>query len=76
MVPGIVLLSQFGIAWLFLAGPVLTLAYDIIRYTHGRLSEPPAPAGVIPDEATVRPATTVPARRTLTQRKGSVTANG
>jgi predicted PurR-regulated permease PerM len=76
MVPGIVLLSQFGLAWLFLAGPVLTLAYDMVRYAHGRLSDPPAPAGVLPDEAAVKPATAVPARRSLTQRKGSVTANG
>jgi predicted PurR-regulated permease PerM len=76
MVPGIVLLSQFGLAWLFLAGPVLTLAYDLVRYAHGRLSEPPRPAGVIPDEAASRPATAVPARRTLTQRQRSVTANG
>lgn len=76
MVPGIVLLSQFGLAWLFLAGPLLTLAYDVVRYAHGRLSDPPAPAGVIPDEAVAKPATAVPAQRSLTQRKGSVTANG
>jgi predicted PurR-regulated permease PerM len=76
MVPGIVLLSQFGLAWLFLAGPVLTLGYDLVRYAHGRLSEPPTPAGVIPDELAPRPATAVPARRGLTQRQRSVTANG
>ncbi len=50
MVPGIVALSQFGLLWLFLAGPVLAIGFDLVRYFHGRLSEPSRPAGVIPDE--------------------------
>jgi predicted PurR-regulated permease PerM len=63
LVPGIVALSQFGILWLLLAGPVLAITHDLVRYLFGRLSEPPRPAGVIPDEspraAAVRPAARV-----------------
>ena len=50
LIPGIVALSQFGLAWLFLAGPMLAIAYDLVRYAHGRLSDPARPAGLIPDE--------------------------
>lgn len=50
LVPGIVVLSQFGLLWLLLAGPVLAAVSDLIRYAHGRLSDPPRPAGVIPGE--------------------------
>ena len=66
MVPGIVALTQFGLIWLFLAGPMLAIGYDMVRYFHGRLSEPSRPAGVIPDEAPATAAaagTTTPARR-------------
>jgi hypothetical protein len=38
--------------WLFIAGPILAIGFDLVRYTYGRLSEPAAPAGVIPDEQT------------------------
>ncbi len=50
MVPGIVALTQLGWLWLFIAGPILAIGFDLVRYAHGRLSEPAAPAGVIPDE--------------------------
>jgi predicted PurR-regulated permease PerM len=52
MVPAIVALTQLGWMWLFIAGPILAIGFDLVRYTYGRLSEPAAPAGVIPDEQT------------------------
>jgi hypothetical protein len=45
-----VALTQLGWLWLFIAGPILAIGFDLVRYAHGRLSEPAAPAGVIPDE--------------------------
>jgi predicted PurR-regulated permease PerM len=52
LVPAIVALSNLGVVWLFAAGPMIAIAADVIRYTHGRLSDPPAPAGVLPHEHT------------------------
>ncbi len=49
LVPGVVLIGQFGILWLLLAAPIVAIAVDLVRYFHGRLSEPAAPAGVIPN---------------------------
>ncbi len=51
LVPGVVVLAQFGLLWLLLSAPILTVAADIVRYLHGRLSEPPLPAGVLPRTA-------------------------
>ena len=48
LVPGVVVLGQFGLLWLLLSAPILTIAADVVRYLHGRLSEPPLPAGVLP----------------------------
>jgi len=56
MVPGIVMLGQFGLGWLFLSAPLVAIAHDLVRYAHGRLSEPPLPAGVLPGAAPVRSA--------------------
>jgi predicted PurR-regulated permease PerM len=50
MVPGIVAISQFGLGWLLLSAPIVAIATDLVRYAHGRLSEPPTPAGVLPGE--------------------------
>jgi predicted PurR-regulated permease PerM len=63
LVPGVVVLGQFGLLWLLLSAPILTVAADIVRYLHGRLSEPPLPAGVLPRTPAyaTRPAT-APAR--------------
>ncbi|MGV2386069.1 MAG UNVERIFIED_CONTAM: hypothetical protein LOD86_12490, partial [Thermobifida fusca] len=33
-----------------LAAPVGGVVRDLFRYTYGRLSDPPRPAGVLPDE--------------------------
>jgi len=48
LVPGVVLIGQFGLLWLLLAAPIVAIVVDLVRYVHGRLSEPAAPAGVIP----------------------------
>ncbi|TME06345.1 MAG: AI-2E family transporter [Chloroflexi bacterium] len=47
----LVVASQFGLIWLFLGAPLAQVVYDLYRYTYGRLSDPPRPAGVLPDEA-------------------------
>lgn len=71
MVPALVALSTFGLIWLFIAGPILAAAYDLVRYAHGRLSEPSAPAGVIPDEAPARrPVPARAARRPVRRQPG------
>jgi predicted PurR-regulated permease PerM len=77
LVPGVVIVSQFGLIWLLLSAPIVAIANDLVRYIHGRLSEPPQPAGVLPrtvdgarNPATQRvPATyrTLPAPPPLTQ---------
>lgn len=46
----IVLLSQLGIIWIFLAAPLIAITRDLFRYSFGRLSDPPQPAGFIPGE--------------------------
>jgi predicted PurR-regulated permease PerM len=50
LIPGIIALSQLGLVWLLLSAPILAFAADLIRYVHGRLSEPPRPAGILPGE--------------------------
>jgi predicted PurR-regulated permease PerM len=76
MVPGIVALTQFGLLWLFLAGPLLTMGYDLVRYARGRLSDPPAPAGVIPDEGPATTRVETPAQRVIPTAGPTVTARG
>ena len=48
LIPSIVILTQFGWIWLFIAAPVVAMGVNTVRYLHGRLSEPPRPAGVLP----------------------------
>ena len=48
LVPGVVMIGQFGLLWLLLSAPIVAIAVDLVRYLHGRLSEPPLPAGVLP----------------------------
>jgi len=50
VIVAIVALSEFGLLWLFLAAPVVTITRDLFRYVYGRLREPPRPAGLLPDE--------------------------
>ena len=43
-----VILTEFGWIWLFIAAPIVSIAVTTVRYIHGRLSDPPRPAGVLP----------------------------
>jgi predicted PurR-regulated permease PerM len=82
LVPGVVVLGQFGLLWLLLSAPILTVVADVIRYLHGRLSEPPLPAGVLPRTVGFgRRPTAVPARvpnvyRTMRRRSTGGAAAG
>ena len=58
MVPALVALSQLGLIWLFIAAPVVSIVANTIRYVHGRLSEPPRPAGLLPGDRVPIPART------------------
>ena len=55
MIPAIVVLSGFGPLWLLAAAPVVAILRDVVRYTTGRLGDPPAPANVLPGERVKRP---------------------
>ena len=46
----LVIASQFGLIWLFLGAPLAQIVFDLYRYAYGRLSDPPRPAGILPDE--------------------------
>jgi predicted PurR-regulated permease PerM len=48
LVPGVVMIGQFGVIPLLLSAPIVAIAVDLVRYFSGRLSEPPKPAGVLP----------------------------
>ncbi len=50
LIPGVVVLSQVGPLALLLSAPILAFSSDVVRYLHGRLSEPPRPAGILPGE--------------------------
>jgi predicted PurR-regulated permease PerM len=50
LVPGVVMVGQFGPFWLLLSAPIVAIAVDLVKYVHGRLSEPPRPAGVLPGQ--------------------------
>jgi predicted PurR-regulated permease PerM len=58
LIPSIVILTQFGWIWLFIAAPVVSMAVTTVRYIHGRLSDPPRPAGVLPWDPVPRTART------------------
>jgi predicted PurR-regulated permease PerM len=46
-------LSQFGLMWVLLSAPILSITRDLFRYAYGRFGDPPRSAGVLPGE-TVR----------------------
>jgi predicted PurR-regulated permease PerM len=46
----LVIASQFGLIWLFLGAPLAQITYDLYRYVYGRVSDPPRPAGLMPEE--------------------------
>jgi predicted PurR-regulated permease PerM len=68
-VPAVIALSNFGLLWLLLAGPILAMAYDLVRYAHGRMSEPGIPAGQLPDEVPPQRTVAAPAVRRLAVRR-------
>lgn len=50
----IVIISQvLGFIGIILAAPLAAVVRDIFRYIYGRLSDPPRPAGLLPDEPPV-----------------------
>ncbi len=55
----LVALSQFGVLWAILAGPIVALARDLFRYMYGRFDDPPRPAGVLPRTASEEDVTPV-----------------
>jgi predicted PurR-regulated permease PerM len=40
--------SQFGLVWIFVAPPLAAITRDVFWYVYGRVSDPPLPAGVLP----------------------------
>ena len=50
LIPAIVVLSEFGPAWLLAAAPVVAIIRDLVRYLIGRLGDPASPAGVLPGD--------------------------
>lgn len=57
MIPGIVVIGQLGVIPLLAAAPIIAISRDLIRYVHGRLQEPPLPAGALPGTRHHRAAT-------------------
>jgi hypothetical protein len=45
-----IMLSQVGFVYALLSVPIIVLSRDIFRYAYGRLSDPPRPAGLLPDD--------------------------
>jgi predicted PurR-regulated permease PerM len=72
LVPGVVVLSQVGPLALLLSAPILGFGSDLVRYAHGRLSEPPRPAGVLPGEPDTVAATAPPAVPAVYRRQATV----
>ncbi|MFN8629570.1 MAG: AI-2E family transporter [Chloroflexota bacterium] len=54
LIPGIVVLSQFGLLWTLAAAPLIAIGRDVVRYLAGRLAEPAQPAGLLPGERRAR----------------------
>ncbi len=49
-------LSQFGLIWVLLSAPILSITRDLFRYAYGRFGDPPRPANILPGEtAPVQP---------------------
>ncbi|NTU83958.1 MAG: AI-2E family transporter [Chloroflexales bacterium] len=57
----VVIISQVGLLWLLLAGPLTAIAVDLFRYLYGRVADPPRPAGILPGEQQPAPAQPAPA---------------
>ena len=71
LVPGVIILGNIGLLLLLLSGPIIAFGADVVRYVHGRFSEPPRPAGLLPGDPL--PVAVVPvARRVRVRRPGAV----
>jgi predicted PurR-regulated permease PerM len=51
LMPALVVASQFNLLLVILTAPLLVVVRDLFRYVYGRLSDPPRPAGVMPERA-------------------------
>jgi predicted PurR-regulated permease PerM len=71
LVIAIVALSGLGLVWVLLAAPIAAVARDLFRYTFGRLSDPPRPAGLLPGATlpAVEPVPTRPRRGWVARRR-------
>jgi predicted PurR-regulated permease PerM len=49
LMPALVVASQVNLLLVILAAPLLVVVRDLFRYIYGRLSDPPRPAGVMPE---------------------------
>ncbi len=54
LIPGVVVLSQFGLLWTLAAAPLISVGRDLLRYLNGRLADPPRPAGLLPGDRRAR----------------------
>jgi predicted PurR-regulated permease PerM len=45
-----IMLSQIGLVYALLSVPIIVMSRDLFRYAYGRLSDPPRPAGLLPDD--------------------------
>lgn len=71
MIMIVVALSQFGFWWVLLATPITAITYNLYRYIYGRFSDPPRPAGLLPDEPLpAAPAQPTPEMVPLVYRRG------
>jgi predicted PurR-regulated permease PerM len=50
LMPLMIMLGQFGLIWVILAGPIAAVVRDLFLYVYGRFDDPPRPAGVLPGE--------------------------
>jgi predicted PurR-regulated permease PerM len=74
LIPGVVVLSQIGPIALLLSAPILAFGSDLVRYFHGRFSEPPRPAGILPGEPIPAPVHALAAERVPPGYRGRVAA--
>ncbi len=72
LVMAIVLLSEFGFLWILIAAPVTAVVRDVVQYVYGRLSDPPRPAGILPNEPIPVLTTATHKRRRRGQRTNKV----
>jgi hypothetical protein len=50
LMPLMIMLGQFGLIWVILAGPIAAVVRDLFLYCYGRFDDPPRPAGALPGD--------------------------